>query len=239
MATFAGGPTRMVARAADPPQRLLKLLQIYRFLEKRARLEHVRLLLCVERAGEYDEWNRGQRPIAKLRCPKSFAVHVREHEVEDDRARVRCGAEIVKGLSSVRDRSHLIPFVAEAEQDDLPHIGVILDDENGATVIHRAGPLPLCSSLRWRVREAFDGCCQLQRIRRFRHVHLKPRAERRLPVLGSRETRERRGGRQPTGLRVEGANPFDQLDTACIRQEHVAHQHIGVQVSQARARLTC
>jgi hypothetical protein len=59
MATLATGSAWMPARAANPPQRFLKLLQIYRFLEKRVRLEHVSFLSYVECAGEHDQWNRG------------------------------------------------------------------------------------------------------------------------------------------------------------------------------------
>ena len=147
--------------------------------------------------------------------------------------------EIVKGLASVRDRSHVIAIVAETEQDHLSHIGVILDDENRATVMQRTDPLVLYSGRLWRARQVFDGRCQLHGIHRFRHVHLKPRAQRGLPVLGSRQTRERRRGRQTTGLHIEASNPFDQIDTACIRQEHVAQKHMRVQVSQALERLTC
>ena len=39
----------------------------------------------------------------------------------------------------------------------------------------------------WRARQVFDGCCQLHGIHRFRHVHLKPRAQRGLPVRAVRD----------------------------------------------------
>jgi hypothetical protein len=95
--------------------------------------------MSARQAGDDDDRDPRERPVAELSRSKLRAAHDRQLKVEEDDAGLRTGPQIVKGIPAIPAHPDVIALGAQRHTHDFTHRPVVVNDEEGAEVRWASG----------------------------------------------------------------------------------------------------